>query len=145
MNKKVCVSIRGLHNSNPEDEDDSIEVVNIGTYAFRNGKHWVRYEEPIENTDEISTSLLKFSEREMEIQTKGQVASHLVFTVGQKNVTYYETPFGGMNMGVDTSSLEIVEEENKITLDVNYGLEINLGHVSNCKVHIEIIGIEEGN
>ena len=143
MTKKVCVSIRGLHSQPGMEQDDNIEVMNIGTYAKRNGKHWVRYEEPGERGDELTTSLLKFSDSEMEILTKGQIGTHLVFTRGQKNLSYYETPFGGMNMGVETYDLSVEETDRHIGIDVRYGLEINLDYVSDCKVHIDIESVEE--
>lgn len=143
MTKKVCVSIRGLHSQPGEEENDNIEVMNIGTYAKRNGKHWVRYEEMGDRGGELTASLIKFNEREMEILSKGQTGTHLIFTQGQKNLSHYETPFGGMNMGVETYDLNVEETENHIGIDVRYGLEINLDYVTNCRVHIDIDSVEE--
>lgn len=137
MNKKVCIRIKGLHAMIGSNED-AIEVINIGSYYKRNGKHYVKYEESIDESENTNSNILKISESEVELIAKGIAGTHMVFTNGQKNLSYYSTPFGGMNMGIDTYSLNITEAEDKISADIRYGLEINLDHVSNCKVHIDI-------
>lgn len=143
MNKKVCIKISGLHGAQSEQEDDAIEVINVGTYCRRNGKHLIKYDEAIEDEGRVSQNLLKISDNEIEIITKGTVGSHMVFSIGHKNTTYYTTPFGAMNMGIDTYDLNITEEENIISADIRYGLEINLDYVAECSVHIDIESIEE--
>ena len=62
----------------------------------------------------------------------------MLFLLGKKSMTYYETPYGGLNMGVDTYELEVVEEEDSISVDIKYGLEINLDFMSQCRVCIKI-------
>lgn len=143
MNKKVCIKICGLHYADPSEEEDNIEVINIGTYGKRGGKHFVRYEEPVEYSDQVSVNLLKFNEQELELLSKGASGTHLIFTRGQKNLSYYDTPFGGMNMGIETYDLNVEESPLKISVDVAYGLEINLDYVSQCRLHIDIESIED--
>lgn len=143
MNRKVCIKISGLHSLEGTDEDDGIEVINIGSYYRRNGKHYVRYEEPIESTSAVNENLLKISDNEVELIAKGHTGTHMVFTMGKKNMTYYSTPFGGMNIGIDTCMLNVNEEENLITVDIEYGLEVNLDYVADCRVHIEVESLGE--
>lgn len=144
MNRKVCVKIRGLHSiGEPDMENDTIEVINAGTYHKRDGKHYVKYEELMEGTDEISNTLLKISDNEVEVISKGATGSHMVFTRGQKNMSYYNTPFGGINLGVDTYDMNIDTTGEAIIVDLEYGLEVNLDFLSKCHVHIEIGFINE--
>lgn len=146
MNKKVCIKISGLHSAESADgteSDDNIEVINIGSYYKRNGKHYVKYEEPIEMSDKSNYNLLKISENEVELIAKGPKSTHMVFTMGQKNMNYFSTPFGGLNLGVDTSELSVTESEDSIVVDIRYGLEVNLDYVNQCKVHIEIDSIDD--
>ncbi len=143
MNKKVCIKITGLHGMTETDDTEAIEVINIGNYYKRNGKHYVRYEEPMEKSTKVNTNLLKITPEEIELIAKGSIGTHMVFTRGQKNMLYYETPFGGMNMGVDTYDLKVKERENHISADIKYGLEVNLDYVTDCKIHIDIESVNE--
>ena len=143
MNKKVSIKICGLHSSEDYDEDDSIEVINIGSYYKRNGKHYIKYDEPMEETPVVNSNLIKISTKEIELITRGRTGTHMIFTIGQKNTTYYSTPFGGMNMSIDTYDLNVTEKEDFISVDIRYGLEVNLDYVAECNVHIEIESVEE--
>ena len=146
MNKKVCIKISGLHSAESADgteADDNIEVINIGAYYKRNGKHYVKYEEPIEMSDKSNENPLKISDKEVELIARGPKSAHMVFTMGQKNMNYFSTPFGGLNLGVDTSEIIVTESENKIIVDIRYGLEVNLDYVNQCKVHIEIESLDD--
>ena len=58
-------------------------------------------------------------------------------------MNYFSTPFGGLNLGVDTSEIIVTESENKIIVDIRYGLEVNLDYVNQCKVHIEIESLDD--
>lgn len=142
MNKRVWIKIKGLHNAN-EPEEDTVEVIYPGNYYKREGRHFIRYEEPVEGSEETNNNLIKISDDEVEIINKGQSAYQMTFTKGRKNMTYYATPFGGINMGVDTYSLDITETEDSIRAEIRYGLEINLDYISQCRVCIEIESVED--
>ncbi len=143
MNRKVCVKICGLHSVDDYSEDEDIEVINIGSYYKRNGKHYIKYEEPTEGSTVVNSNLIKISQKEIEVITKGQTGAHMIFTIGQKNTTYYSTPFGGVNMSLDTYDLNVTESEDFISVDIRYGLEVNLDYVAECSVHIEIESVED--
>lgn len=144
MNKRVCIRIKGLHNIDSDSMDEEqIEVIYIGSYYKRNGKHYVKYDEPGDEEGDISHNMLKISDGEVELTSNGRTGHHMVFTAGQKNMTYYATPFGGLNMGIDTSTIEVLEQPDRIQLDIRYGLEINLDYISQCHVRIEIESTED--
>ncbi|MCM1307446.1 MAG: DUF1934 domain-containing protein [Butyrivibrio sp.] len=143
MNKKVSIKISGLHSMEDADENETIEVINIGSYYKRSGKHYVRYEELTENSSVVNVNLLKISDNEIELIAKGRTGTHMIFTMGKKNMTYYSTPFGGMNIGIDTYDVNVNEEENLITIDIYYGMELNLDYVAECHVHMEIESLDD--
>lgn len=143
MNKKVSIKIAGYHNIDADNDDEAIEVINIGTYCKRNGKHYIKYDEPSRHDGNCASNILKISDREIEIITKGAAGNHMVFTMGQKNNTYYSTPYGAINMAIDTYDLNVSEEENTISVDIKYGLEMNLDYIAECSVNIEIESVAE--
>ena len=144
MNGKVYIKIKGLHDlgeANPEE--DGIEVIYVGTCYKRNGKHFIKYEGPKEGTDEITENLLKIASNEVEITPKSERGTHMLFTRGQKNRIFYNTPFGAINISVDTFDLNVVEEDDKILAEIRYDLEINQEASFECMVNIEITSIED--
>ena len=68
MTKDVLVSISGLHTDvmqETEEENEAIEVVNPANYYFRNGKHYIVYDEPVEGVSGTIKNKLKITWRAM--------------------------------------------------------------------------------
>ena len=144
MNRKVCIKIKGLHDmGDGSTDEDGIEVIYVGTCYKRNGKYYVKYEGPREGTDEITENLLKISSNEIEITPKSETGTHMLFTRGQKNRIFYNTPFGPINISVDTYDLNVVEEEDGILAEIRYDLEINQDATLECTVSIDITSLED--
>ena len=143
MSRKASIKVSGLHTSDAYDEDENIEVISIGTYSKRNGTHFIKYDEQAANPEEINHNLIKIAPQQIEIITRGAGMTHMVFRIGEKVTSFYSTPFGGMNISVDTYDMNLTEEDNIIAVDISYGLEVNLDYVAECKVHIEIEMLEE--
>ena len=57
MKKDVLIHVRGLQMMDPEEEQEPIEIVVPGQYYYRNGSHYLRYEEMMDDTDRKSTRL----------------------------------------------------------------------------------------
>ena len=45
MEKEVLIHVKGLHMMDTPEGDEPIEIVVPGEYYFRNGSHYLRYEE----------------------------------------------------------------------------------------------------
>ena len=82
MDKEVLIHVKGLQMMNPEEKGESIELVVPGQYYFRNGSHYLRYEEVLEDFSEPTVNYIKFSSTEMEVRKKGVVNVHMVFEQG---------------------------------------------------------------
>lgn len=134
MNKEVIVSIKGLQFAN---EDEAVELVASGKYYFKNNKHYVCYEE-IMDENKITKSTIIIDGKDVDVIRRGETSSHLMFQEHKKNTTYYQLPFGSMLMGINTTQVNIKENEDKINIDIKYGLEINYNFVSDCSIGIEI-------
>lgn len=136
MKKDVLVSISGLQYE--IDKDEAVEVISVGEYYFRNGKHYIIYEEILEDMDGVSKCTIKVSEKQIDIIKKGANNVHMIFEEGKKNTTYYNTPYGDLQVGIYTTLIRVSEEEDKIVADIEYGLDINYAHVSDCQIKIKI-------
>ena len=133
MDKNVLIHIRGLQMMEPTDEQEPIELVVPGQYYFKNGSHYLRYEELIDETSaEPTVNYIKISSKAVEVRKKGLVNVHMVFERGKKNMTYYSTPYGTVEMGIAATGVMIEESENGIDMKVDYALEMNEEYVAYC-------------
>ncbi len=98
MKKEVLVSICGLQFM--DNLDNSIEVITKGDYYNRNEKHYLLFEERIEGLDGITKNIIKFNDKIVDITKKGVANVHMVFEEKHKNMTYYNTPFGNLLIGL---------------------------------------------
>lgn len=140
MTKDVLVKISGLQAM--EEDSDQVEVITVGDYFLKNGKHYVIYEETVDGFEGNIRNTVKISENMMEIRKQGIAMAHMVFEKDKKNLTHYATPMGEMIIEVTTNEIEMKEEEHSLKVRVNYGLDINYEHVSDCKIIMDICSRE---
>lgn len=136
MTEKVLVSINGLQFE--DNDSDAIEVIHVGKYSELNGKCYIKYDELVEGESNITKNLIKFSEGNVEVTRKGPFGAHMSFVENQKTMTYYNTPYGSLFLGIFSRSIDIIRQENVIKVLIDYSLEVNYENVSDCKVTIQI-------
>ena len=137
MTKDVFVSISGLQFTEG-DENTPIEVIAPGMYYEKNGKKYVLYEEVADGSLGVTRNTIRFSEESLDIIKKGVTNVHMVFEKQKKNVTFYGTPYGTIQLGIDGKDIRIEEAPDKVDIYVDYGLEMNYQFLSNCKIHISV-------
>lgn len=143
MTKDVLVSVSGLQSE--LEEDEALEVVTPAIYHKQNGKHYIKYEEFLEDSNRPTNVLLKLSEQKMELLKKGEVNVHMLFEEGKQNTTIYQMPYGQLMMGLNTMSMSLEETETEINAEIIYGLDINYAHVSDCQIKIRVSARESGS
>ena len=136
MTDKVIVSIKGVQH---EYGDDGItEMITTGNYYFRNGKHYILYDEMIPETGEQMSNTLKMSPERIDLIKHGSHSAHMVFEANTKNMVVYRTPYGMMEVCFNTFSVELEETEKNIHAQTEYALEINEGFISDCTIEINV-------
>lgn len=142
MTKDVIVSVSGLQFAG-EDDGQPVEVITVGDYYKKNGKHYVMYEEQSEGFEGVTRNRIKLQENMLDITKKGITNVHMLFEKDKKNTTYYHTPFGSILLGIDTRQIRIEEKEHKLEVIVDYALEMNYEHLADCTIRIEICSKEQ--
>ena len=137
MNKDVLIHVRGRQLMETDDEQEPIEIVVPGQYYFRNGSHYLRYEEMLDDSAQTTVNYIKMSSEGVEIRKQGQVNVHMVFEQGKKNKTFYNTPYGTLQMGIAATGLELKESEDDIQMKVDYALDMNEEHVADCYLTVQ--------
>lgn len=135
MNKEVIINISGLQLE--VDTEEPIELMTTGDYYLKNGKHYIMYDE-LTDDSQVVKNRLKISPKIVEVTKRGASSSHMVFERGKENLTYYDTPFGSLLLGINTSKIDLEEKEDSMALHIDYGLSINSDHVSDCSIDVSI-------
>ena len=130
MTKDVLLSISGLHYDvagvTEEDENEPIEVITPAAYYFKNGKHYVIYDEVVEGMPGTIKNKIRIAEDgKLEIMKSGLANTHMIFEKGKINMTEYETPYGELLVGIHTKEMTVKSEEKIIDVHVNYELDVN--------------------
>ena len=140
MEKEGLIHVKGLHMMDAPEGDEPIEIVVPGEYYFRNGSHYLRYEEMLEDHGDPTVNYIKISPKGMEVRKKGQVNTHMVFEQGKRNMAFYTTSFGTLEMGISATNLELKESDSRLDMKVNYSLDLNQEHVADCCLDIHAQG-----
>ncbi len=137
MDKNVLISIRGMQMDDKNEEGD-IEVITHGEYYFQNGKHYVLYDEIVDEYEKPVKNIMKISQDNIEITKKGSTNVHMVFEKDKKSTSYYETPMGSIMVGFLAKHISVRNEENDISVKIEYALDMNCEHLSDCVIDLKI-------
>lgn len=143
MTKDVLVSISGMHTQLlpelTEEENESIETITPALYYNKNEKHYILYSEVLEGETRETKNKIKISkDGSVEVIKSGVSNTHMIFRQNEKNLTYYQTPFGQLLVGVNTKKLDVNEEEEKIEVQIEYELEVNHEPMAECEIKLGV-------
>jgi len=135
MKKNVVITVRGLQRE--VDNNEPVEVISAGTYLRKADTHYLSYEEADED-GKITKNRIKITPDCIEMTKQGGITTQMLFAIGQKQYTCYATPFGDLTLGVTTKMINLAEEEQQISAELRYDLEVNGAHMSECELDINV-------
>lgn len=142
MTKEVLVSIAGLHadmNEVENEEYEPIEVLNPGTYFFKDNKHYIFLEEVTEGIPGVTKTQIRIHGQDsVEVIKKGVLAMHMLFETDKKNRAYYKTPYGELNLGISTHDISVEETEDNINVKVAYVMDVNYEPIMESTIRINV-------
>ncbi len=144
MTKEVIVSLKGLQ-SMEEENGEPIELVSHGTYRYENGNHMIQYEEVDEEEQKITKVSVVANETHVEIVKRGLSNVEMVFHENQKTMSCYQTPYGDLAIGIDTTAIRVAEYGDQMEIVLDYGLDMNNSHVADCSIEMKIASKDAGN
>ena len=141
MTKDVLINISGLQVdvNEMENNDEPIETISTGNYFFKNGKHYLLFEEVSEGVPGVTKTQIKIKgEDSLEVLKRGVSNAHMILDTKRKNRSYYETPYGQLNLGIFTRNIKIDEKEDNINIKVEYALDVNYEPLAECTIRINV-------
>lgn len=137
MTKEVLITVKGVQRDDA-GEMSSLETVVHGEYYFRNGSHYIFYEETAGDSGDKIKNSLKLKGNTLELIRKGAVDSHMIFETDKRHAADYAAPFGMLRMETVTFRILLLEEEEHIRIEAEYDLWANEAFVSRCKLTINL-------
>ena len=137
MTKEVLITISGIHVMD-DAEDADVEMMIRGDYYYKNGKHYILYDEVVEGLEGTIRNVIKVSPSGMDIIKKGAANTHMQFEKNKKNLSCYVTPMGDMMVGIQASQIRIDEQPDSLTVAMEYSLDINYQHLSDCSIRLDV-------
>lgn len=136
MTKDVLISISGNHVL--DGDNSELEIITAGDYYQRNGSHYILYDEVMEGMEGVIKNMIKIRPDGLDIIKKGLAKVHMTFERNKKNIACYITPLGEMMIGLNTNQFSVNEGEDSLKVEVEYSLDINYEHVSDCNIIVDI-------
>ena len=121
----VIISIRGTQ-SYEQQEDDVIELVTEGKLEQEDEGHFtLSYQESEVTGLEGTLTTFQIGPERVTLMRLGEVNSEMVFELGRRHLSMYETPYGALAMGVNTRELSSALNERGGELRIVYDIELD--------------------
>lgn len=137
MTKDIILTISGLHATEGES-DEPVEVMTPGQYFYKNGKHYVLFDEVMEGVEGEIKSTVKFTEDMVELTRKGGTATRMVFQKEREHIALYRTPIGPLSISVYTDSIRMDIGEHEIDVEIDYSIKAEEQIITASKVNLNI-------
>ena len=124
MEETVIISIKGSQLYEGQDPDVT-ELVTAGTLRREQEGYTIAYQETELTGLEGTTTKLRIEGPRVTLLRQGSVNSQMIFEVGRKHLSMYETPYGALAVGIETRRLKNTVDEAGGDLEIDYAIEID--------------------
>lgn len=137
MEKRAIISVKSSSNLDP---NEAIEVVTPGKFIIEENGFKAIYEESEISGMEGTTTALNIQDNIMVLERVGSTTTNMEFKEGTMAVSLYNTPYGVLNLNVDTEKLNINVNENGGEIYSKYilGLEGQEGITTELNIKIKV-------
>lgn len=122
MKKKAIISVSSKQKI---DESDVIEVVTPGDFYEKDGLYYAVYKETEISGMEGTTTTLKISNDKFSIIRTGSTSAKMEFNKKAESVSMYNTPYGTLELKIETKTLSIDVGEKGGEIEVNYNMGVS--------------------
>ncbi len=137
MKQDVIISIQGKQVYEDADSD-TIELVTQGDLSWNDDGYTLCYHEtPMTGLEGTLTSFQKEGDS-ITLMRQGTVNTQMVFQKGRRHMSVYNTPYGNMSVGVNTSRLASSLTREGGQIHIEYAIEIDHALTGNNSFHIDV-------
>lgn len=135
--KDVLINIKGIQEMG--DGSDTIELTTTGKYGFKNGSHFISYDDSeMMGVKDVKTVIHVKEDDSVVMQRSGGIQSRLVITKGKRNTCLYSIPQGDLAISIFGEKVENKLCAPEKTLKMSYTIDSNSRLLSRNVVEISI-------
>lgn len=139
MTKEVTIHIEACHQTDETSQErEYIRAEVCGEYEQEGDFHLLTYEQVLEEDCPPVLHLLQFQDDHMIMTKQLEEDAVMEFKLGEKIPTLYNTPYGCLDMEVNTKQLEITMEESQIQIAVTYEITMEDALLSKCQLTLVV-------
>ena len=124
MDKEVVISIKGIQKYEGA-LPDVVELVTAGRLVREGSSYTLSYQESELTGLEGTLTTIQVEGEQVTLMRVGEFNSQLVFQVGRRHLSVYNTPYGAMSVGVNTRHLLAELSDRGGDIEVDYFIEID--------------------
>lgn len=136
MKKDAIIKIVSIRTT--ENGDDNYEMTVVGSITHDGEKSIIEYEEENEETDKQETKITIIDNSTVNIMRAGQFSSEMSIENNKRHLTFYNTPYGSMTIGVYGNNVHWFRNGKNCVLKMKYTLDFNNDLVSENSMNIYI-------
>ena len=137
-NTKECATIHIVNSQGVGEEKSSIDFKADCECYKNNGDVFITYQEPHKSGTEGARVFLKIRENSVCMRRMGDFKSVLTYDEGKITDAVYRTPFGDMDMRINTSLIENKLSDLGGSLKINYTVYLAGDEIEN-EILLEIL------
>lgn len=131
--KKAVINVCGVQII--DGERDSTEIDVVGTLTENDGGFTLSYTEYDDENKETQTVVCA-EENSVSVTKIGEYTAEMVFEEGKRFNCNYRTPFGSINMGVFSETVNATLNTDGGKIELIYNIDFNTGFVSRNEMTI---------
>ncbi|GKU23292.1 DUF1934 domain-containing protein [Clostridium folliculivorans] len=136
MKKKAIISIAS--NQVPADQEDLIEVVTPGEFLIKEDGYEAIYDETEISGMEGTKTKISITSNELILEREGTTATKMNFQKDNTSISLYNTPYGMLELKIDTKELKIDIDEYGGDIFIDYDLSVSGQESNNTQLKINI-------
>jgi uncharacterized beta-barrel protein YwiB (DUF1934 family) len=137
MKKKALIHVLSSV-PDAKEKDDSIEVVTPGKFYKKDKNYYAVYEETEISGMEGTTTTLKIGEEKFSLIRMGTTSTKMDFAINKKNISMYSTPYGTLEININTKKLDINVDDNGGYIYIDYIMSVAGQKPQNTILNINI-------
>ena len=124
MDKEVVISIKGIQKYEGA-LPDVVELVTAGRLVREGSSYTLSYQESELTGLGGTLTTIQVEGEQVTLMRVGEFNSQLVFQVGRRHLSVYNTPYGAMSVGVHTRHLLAELSDRGGDIEVDYSIEVD--------------------
>lgn len=135
MNKKAIISVCSKQ---ADEGEEAVEVVTPGSFYSEGDSYIAVYDETEISGMEGTTTTLQIRKEEFSLLRTGSTSTKMNFKENDKSVSLYNTPYGMLELAIETHKLQINIGDDGGDIFINYLISVSGQKPQNTSLKINI-------